>query len=193
MRTLRDALRTVKAATWYKPPQFLYPYFCEDLASFKNCLPNRQTINRTPREIVEGKKLAHDQHLNVPLGLVGEFRVPSGTHIHSDPEKKEQLKFEERTATGIVVRRNLDSHDTLQIYMLYTGRVVNRTKLLHERTHTSDLRKQLEQLAPTREVAEEHLIRLCPKLTSRKRRHSSHDETRRGAEDTQNETKTFPR
>ena len=46
VRTLRDALRTVKAALWYKPPQFLYPFFCEDLASFKNCVPNRQTVNR---------------------------------------------------------------------------------------------------------------------------------------------------
>ena len=52
VRTLRDALRTVKAALWYKPPQFLYPHFCEDLAEFKNCLPNRQTVNRTPRDIV---------------------------------------------------------------------------------------------------------------------------------------------
>ena len=111
---------------------------------------------------------------------MGEFRVPTGTHVHTDPEKKEQLKFEERTATGIVVKRNLDSHGTLQVYLLETGRIVNRAKLLQERTHTSELKKQLERLTPTREVAEEDLLRICPKLSSRKRRRDPRDETRRG-------------
>ena len=188
VRTLRDALRTMKAALWYKPPQFLYPHFCEDLASFKNCLPNRQTLHRTPRDIVEGRKLTQDQHLSVPLGLVGEFRVPTGTHVHTDPEKKEQLKFEERTATGIVVRRNLDSHGTFQVYLLETGRFVNRAKLLQERTHTSELKRTLEHLAPTREVAEEDVLRLCPKLSSRKRLRNPRDETRRGVDSEETDT-----
>ena len=56
-----------------------------------------------------GHKLTHDQHMQVPLGLVGEFRVPVGTHINTDPDQVEQLKNENRTATGIVVGLILDS------------------------------------------------------------------------------------
>jgi hypothetical protein len=188
VRTLRDTLRTVKAGSWYKIPQFLYPYFAEDLAAFKNCIPNRKTINRTPRDLVEGRKITHDQHLRVPLGLVGEFRVPQGTHANTTPGEQEQLKNENRTATGIVVKRNLDSHGTLQVYLIDSGRFVNRAKLIIERTRTAELKRQLERLAPTQEVADEDIIRLCPRLTtSHKRQRPADDETdssRRGAETT---------
>ena len=171
IRTLREGFRTVKASCWYRIPQFLYPYFVSDLASLKNCIPNRKTVNRTPRDIVEGKKIAQDQHLRVPLGLVGEFRVPTGTHVNDASEEKEQLKNESRTATGIVVKRNLDSHGSLQVYLIDSGRFVNRAKLRLERTHTNELRRQLEKLAPAMEVDEEDLLRVCPRLsTSRKRR-----------------------
>ena len=92
---------------------------------------------------------------------------------------------EERTATGIVIKRNLDAHGTLQVYLLETGRIVNRAKLLQERTHTGELKRQLERLAPTREIAEEDVLRLCPKLTAgrkRQRREIPPTETHRGDE-----------
>ena len=44
IQTMRGALRTAKAACWYRVPQFLYPYFSVDLAAFKNCVPNRKTV-----------------------------------------------------------------------------------------------------------------------------------------------------
>jgi hypothetical protein len=170
IRTLRDALRTVKAGSWYKMPQFLYPYLTADLAAFKNCIPNRKTVNRTPRDIVEGRKITQDQHLRVPLGLVGEFRVPHGTHANTTQGEQEQLKNENRTATGIVVKRHLDSHGTLQVYLIDSGRFVNRAKLVVERTHTIDLRRQLERLAPVQAVPDDELLRICPRLTTSHKR-----------------------
>lgn len=180
-RTLREGLITVKQSLWYRAPQFLLPYFCQDIASIKNCLPNRNTLSRSPREIVEGTKISFDQHLKVPLGLVGEFRVPEGTHTAHGEEEREALKNESRTATGIVVRRNLDSHGTLQVYLIDTGKFVNRAKLLQARRQSADLRKQLETLSPKQDIDINDSIKVCPKLTSSYKR-------RQGEVDLQPET-----
>ena len=93
----------------------------------------------------------------------------------------------------IVVGRNLDSHGTLRVYLIESGKFAN---LLTVRSSSSNelilkqvLRRQLEQLSPKQEVAEEELFRLCPRLTtgnSRKRNRddiAGDDHNHRGADD----------
>ena len=115
IRTLRDILRTIKASLFYKPPQFLYPDFLDDVAKMWNTRPNSRTVDRSPREIVEGKKLHFSQHLKVPVGTIGEFFIPPSQRQSNSTEEREQKKNEERTATGIVIGRNLDPTGTLDI------------------------------------------------------------------------------
>lgn len=88
----------------------------------------------------------------------------------------------------------MDSHGTLQVYLIIdSGRFVNRAKLIVERTRTAELKRQLERLAPSQEVADEDILSLCPRLTtSHKCQRPADDETdsrRRGAETTDVETK----
>ena len=48
IRTLRDIFRTVKAALWYRLPQFLYPNFIDDAACVWNIRPNSRTVDGAP-------------------------------------------------------------------------------------------------------------------------------------------------
>lgn len=75
IRTIRDIFRAIKTSLWYKLPQFLYPHFIEDAADVWNIRPNSRTVDRSPREIVQGKKLEYDQHIKTAVGTVGEFFV----------------------------------------------------------------------------------------------------------------------
>ena len=177
IRTLRDIFRTIKAALWYKPPQFLYPNFMDDTAGVWNIRPNSRTIDRSPREIVEGKKLEFDQHIKTSLGSVGEFFVPPGKRQLTSKEDREVKKNEERTATGIVVRRNFDPTGTLEIYNLETGTRVNRCKVKLLRQPSNALRAQIRALTPTNnEVVEEDMILPVPRMTQSSKRATSSDE-----------------
>ena len=170
IRTIRDIFRTVKASLWYKIPQFLYPHFVEDTARIWNARPNSRTVDRSPREIVEGKKLEFDQHIKTPLGTIGEFYIPQGQRQHSSKEDRDVKKNEERTATGIVIGRNLDPTGTLEIYNIDTGTRANRCKVKLLRKPSTALKAQLRSLAPAREVVEDDVILPVPRITQSTKR-----------------------
>jgi hypothetical protein len=170
IRTIRDIFRTVKASLWYKLPQFLYPNFMEDTARIWNIRPNARTVDRSPREIVEGKKLEFDQHIKTQLGTVGEFYLPSGQRQHTSKDERDAKKNEERTVTGIVVGRNLDPTGTLEIYNIESGSRVNRCKVKIIRQPSAALKTQIRQLTPTKEVVEEDIVLPVPRLTQSTRR-----------------------
>jgi len=170
IRTIRDIFRTVKASLWYKIPQFLYPHFVEDSARMWNARPNSRTVDRSPREIVEGKKLEFDQHIKTPLGTIGEFYIPQGQRQHSSKEDRDVKKNEERTATGIVIGRNLDPTGTLEIYNIDSGTRVNRCKVKLLRKPSTALKSQLRNLAPVREVVDDDMILPVPRITQSTKR-----------------------
>ena len=165
IRTLRDIFRTVKATLWYKLPQFLYPHFFDDFSRVWNIRPNSRTIDRSPREIVEGKKLEFDQHVKVPVGTVGEFYIPQSKRDSTSKEDREVKKNEERTATGIVIGRNFDSTGTLDIYNIDTGNRVNRCKVKLVRQPSTALKQQIRALAPPNEVVENDQLLPVARLT----------------------------
>ena len=165
IRTLRDIFRTVKSAMWYKTPQFLYPHYFDDLARVWNIRPNARTVDRSPREIVEGKKLEFDQHIKVPVGTIGEFYIPPSKRQQTSKEDRDVKKNEERTATGIVIGRNFDSTGTLEIYNIDTGTRVNRCKVKLVRQPSNALRAQIKALSPPNEVVEQDQILPINRLT----------------------------
>jgi hypothetical protein len=165
IRTIRDIFRTVKAGIWYRVPQFLYPHFFDDFSRVWNIRPNARTVDRSPREIVEGKKLEFDQHIKVPVGTVGEFYIPASKRDSSNKEDREVKKNEERTATGIVIGRNFDSTGTLDIYNIDTGSRVNRCKVKLVRQPSTALKAQIRALAPPNEVVEDDLLLPVARLT----------------------------
>ena len=166
IRTLRDILRTIKASLFYKPPQFLYPDFLDDVAKMWNTRPNSRTVDRSPREIVEGKKLHFSQHLKVPVGTIGEFFIPPSQRQSNSTEEREQKKNEERTATGIVIGRNLDPTGTLDIYNIESGTRVNRCKVKLIRKPSDYLKTQLRKITPRDEIDDDDMYNLVDKLTS---------------------------
>lgn len=170
IRTLRDIFRTIKSTMWYKMPQFLFPHLLEDCARTWNIRPNSRTVDRAPREIVEGKKLTFEQHIKTSLGTVGEFYVPPGKHQSSSKEDRDAKKNEERTATGIVIGRNLDPTGTLEIYNLDTGTRVNRCKVKLLRKPSAALKAQIRALAPSKEVVEDDMILPVPRITNSNKR-----------------------
>jgi hypothetical protein len=177
IRTLRDIFRTVKAALWYRLPQFLYPNFIDDAACVWNIRPNSRTVDRSPREIVEGKKLTFDQHIKTSLGTIGEFFIPPGQRQPSTKEERDVKKNEERTATGIVIGRNFDPTGTLTIYNIDSGTRVNRCKVKLVRQPSAALKSQIRALTPTtKEVVADDMILPVPRITqSTKRSNTSQD------------------
>jgi uncharacterized membrane protein YgcG len=176
IETTRSLFRTVKASCWYKPPQFLYPMIIDDIASTWNIRPNTKTCSQSPMTMIEGKKLYADQHLLVSLLDVGEFLNPLTVQMRAaTDEEKEQQKNEERTATGIVIKRNYDPTGTVTVYMIESGSTVNRVKMRTPCQHTGELRRQLEALCPHPEVSEDDLITPIPKLR-RSRKDRSEEE-----------------
>jgi hypothetical protein len=170
IRTLRDIFRTIKASLWYRLPQFLYPNFIEDAAGVWNVRPNARTIDRSPREIVEGKKLEFDQHIKTSVGTVGEFFIPPGKRQATSKDDREVKKNEERTATGIVTRRNFDPTGTLEIYNIDTGTRVNRCKVKIIRQPSAAFKSQIQALASTTEVVEDDMILRVPRITQSSKR-----------------------
>jgi hypothetical protein len=173
IRTLRDIFRTIKAALWYRLPQFLYIHFIDDAARVWNIRPNARTVDRSPREIVEGKKLEFDQHIKTSLGTVGEFYIPAGKRQHTSKEDREVKKNEERTATGIVIGRNFDPTGTLEIYNVDTGTRVNRCKVKLVRQPSAALKAQLRALSTDNEVVPEDMILPVPRMTQSSKRDST--------------------
>jgi hypothetical protein len=169
IRTIRDIFRTIKAALWYKPPQFLYPHFMDDAARVWNIRPNSRTVDRSPREIVEGKKLEYDQHIKTPLGTVGEFYIPAGKRQLSKDDR-EVKKNEERTATGIVIGRNFDPTGSLEIYNIDSGTRVNRCKVKMVRQPSAALKAQIRALTPIKEVIADDMILPVPRITQSTKR-----------------------
>ena len=164
IRTSRDTLRTIKAACWFKPPQFLYPYAIVDIDDTWNQRPNSKTLNLSPTTIVTGTKLYFDQHIQTPMFMVGEFLNPrTKTMFKATPEEREQQKNEERTATGILIGRNYDPTGTLKVYMIDSGTIVNRAKLKAPCRQTAELRRRLESLCEN-PINEDDLITPIPKL-----------------------------
>ena len=98
-RTVRERIRVIKIDCWYKSPEFLTPWIVEDITMCQNAVPSRR-ISHTAIFTVEGRTLNYLTHLRYPILTVGEFRVPGLPN--------EQRSQEERTATGIIVGRNLD-------------------------------------------------------------------------------------
>lgn len=150
---------------WYRPPQFLYTHLFDDFSRVWDARPNSRTVDRSPREIVEGKKLEFDQHIKIPLGTVGDFFIPPTKRASSSHEDREVKKNEERTATGIVIGRNFDAMGTLDIYNIDSGTRVNRCKLI----------RQLHALAPPNEVVEKDLILPVERLTNSTRKATAKD------------------
>lgn len=74
-------------------------------------------------------------------------------------------KNEERTATGIVVGRNIDETGTLAIYNIDTGTRVNRCKTKLVRQPSGALRAQIKALAVLREVVDDDLVIPGTRLT----------------------------
>jgi hypothetical protein len=188
IRTIRDIFRTIKASLWYKLPQFLYPHFIEDAAHVWNVRPNARTVDRSPREIVEGKKLEFDQHIKTAVGTVAEFYVPATKRQLTSKEDREVKKNEERTATGIVTKRNFDSTGTLEIYDIDGGSRINRCKVKLVRKPSSALRAQIKTLTPDNEVVDNDLILPVPRLTQSNKRNAASLEPSRSdvVTDTQN-------
>lgn len=170
IRTIRDIFRTIKASLWYRLPQFLYPHFIEDTADVWNIRPNSRTIDRSPREIVQGKKLEYDQHIKTAVGTVGEFFVPPTKQQGTSKEDREVKKNEERTATGIVIKRNFDATGTLEIYNIDEGTRVNRCRVKLIRQPSTALKSKLHALAPAKVVVDEDMFLPVPKMTSSSKR-----------------------
>jgi hypothetical protein len=167
IRTVRDTFRAWKASLWYRPPQYLYPYFLEDLADTCAHRPNSKTVNRTPEQIITGRKLYFTEHLRVSLGAVGEFYNPTDKTMHAASlDEREQRKNEERTATGIVIKRNFDATGTLQVYLLETGIIVNRARMKQELHHSNERRRYLESLDPNQPSSLDEMMKPVLRLTT---------------------------
>ena len=79
---------------------------------------------------------------------------------------------EERTATGIVIGRNLDEAGSLKVWLLEHETVTNRAKLLKELKPTPEHRLRIAAKTPRDEVPEEQLLLPVPVLTKSTRKAS---------------------
>ena len=150
-RVCRDKFRTVKASVWYPMPQYFLPHLLEDCARMNNILPNaRLNHSKSPREIVEGLKLEFKAHIKAPFGTYAEFRVPHLRDLQAN---------EERTATGIIVGRNLDETGTFKVWLLESEELVNRASILKELYPTAEARLRIASKTPRDEVAEADVFR----------------------------------
>jgi hypothetical protein len=104
------------------------------------------------------------------LGTVGEFFIPPGQRQHISNDDREVKKNEERTATGIVVRRNFDPTGTLEIYNIDSGTRVNRCKVKLVRQPSAALKAQIRALTPPNEVVAEDMILPIPRITQSSKR-----------------------
>lgn len=97
----------------------------------------------SPDPIGSSRELESGQHMKTAVGSVGEFYVPAGKRQHTSKEDREVKKNEERTATGIVVRRNFNPTGTLEIYNIDTGTRVNRCRVKLLRQPSAALKAQI--------------------------------------------------
>ncbi len=138
VRTIKEKIRTVKTSLWYQCPQIFLPYLFLDCVTIQNCLPNSRLLaQRSPRQVVEQCKLEYKSHLHSEFGTVGEFRVP---------KMKVNNPMEERTATGIVVGRNLDENGTLTVFLLQSLKIVNRARVVRILLPNPELRTLIERI-----------------------------------------------
>lgn len=137
IRTLRDGMRATKAQLKFKLPRQLYYYLLLDVVSNRNMIPNRQSGNRSPREIVTGKKVDASK---VFRGAFGEFiiaKIPNQSTSDSDNNRAEH---------GVIIGKDLMSPGTIKMYGLQSKQIVKRMKFATVQA-TSDLVRVMNKLA----------------------------------------------
>lgn len=148
-RVVRERSRVITINLWYEFLTFLTAYLLEDIAMCHNAVPSKR-LGHSAMYAVESKKLNYLSHLQYEIMSVGEFRVPNL------PDQARAL--EERTATGIIVGRNLDEYGSFEVYLIDSNRVVNRAKLVRLCNHTAELRSTLASLQTKEGSAQDELI-----------------------------------
>lgn len=93
-----------------------------------------------------------DQHIKKSLGAVGEFYTPQGQRQYSSNGDRDTKKNEERTATGIVIGRNLDPTGTLEIYNIDSGTKVNRCRIKLLRQPSTDNDPDMPSVRSTEDI-----------------------------------------
>ena len=96
---IKERFRAIVYSLPYKLPQFLFPPLVRECIADINICPNARTQNKSPREIVTGKKVKFHPNLLIPFGAICEFKVPNQPRpSHDDAE---------RTETGILVGHSM--------------------------------------------------------------------------------------